>query len=194
MRVHGSALGAFVPVGSGELLLPWNPVTGMSGFIDAKFVVPQNPIVGAGLGEFVDAWFAVPQNPIYDAGLGDVVGTAAMYSIPQNSVLAEAQRLGLSGYDDCGCGCGGGGGCGGGLSGIVGDFSSWAQGSMIGGVPNWALLAGAGLVAFFLFVHRFGGYRSEAKDLKADYRKKLAELRSKYPTAHGRFRRAAGAF
>lgn len=153
----------------GAWTVPQNPITGgMGDFVPGRFAVPQVPVV-TGLGrlsalrDFVPGSFTVPQVPVVTAGVGDFANTAMMYPLFENSVLMEAQRLGLAGcapppddHADCGCGCNGAGTCGGGLSGIIDDATAtiktqWAQ-IMAGDVKTIAIWGGGALVLGYLLM------------------------------------------
>lgn len=207
-HLHSAGLAEFV---GARFAVPQNPIldAGLGDFVGASYAVPQNPILdamggGTGLAEFVAANFTLPQNPILDAGMGDMVGTAAMYPIPINSVLQEVQDG--AGLGDCGCGCGGDGGCGGGLGTLTDDISSfistqWAsiQAGDMATIALWG--GGALLLGFLLFGMPKGGrsaYASGKKELRSEYKKKLARLRAESPSVARRLtsagRAAAGAF
>jgi hypothetical protein len=212
MRIHiahlrGAGVGEFV---GARFTLPQDPILDASGlgeFVSANYTLPQNPILdamsgGTGLSEFVFANFTLPQNPILDAGVGDMVDTAPMYPIPINSVMQEVESGGLG---DCGCGCGGDGGCGGGLGALTDDISSffstqWAN-IQAGDMTTIALWGGGALVlALLLFSGGKGrsAYATGKRELRSEYKKKLAKLRAESPTTAARIARAgraaAGAF
>lgn len=186
MRALARNLGLFVP---GH---------GLRDFVGAKWTVPDtsvNTMTGVGrLGDFVGAPWSVPDTSVNRmSGVGDFVGTAAMYPIPINSVLADAAEInyqggltGLKGGHECGCGCGGSGGCGGGLQGISTDFTTmwsalttgnWSGAwtgfttmmsePVIGTVPLWVILGG-GLLAYALIFS--GGEHSRYSRGRRAYR------------------------
>lgn len=177
----------------------WPPVRGvgtLADFVAANFALPQNPVLtGGGLSDFVAGKFAVP-GYYGESGLGDFVSTSPMYPLHDNSVIEEAQNLGMAGLaagSDCGCGCSGHGGCGGGMSGL-GDISSFISNQMsllasgdVATIAMWG--GGALLIAFLLFGSRRGGrsaYRAKKADLRKEYAAKLREIRASSPTTAGR--------
>jgi len=110
MRISHRSLGVYVP-GLREFVpaswsMPENPflgpgMAGLRDFVAANFTMPPQP---AGIGDLVPGSFSVPSvsmmvglTPPQPSGIGDFVGTAAMYPIPQNSVLAAAGSLAQSG-------------------------------------------------------------------------------------------------
>jgi len=167
VRISNRSIGVFVPA---TWSIPENPflgpgMAGLRDFVKATFSLPPQPAGIGRLNDFVNATFSLPPQP---AGIGDFAPAAAMYPIPQNSVLVAAGLAGLKG--DCGCGCNGSGGCGGGLHGISDDLSAmwtnvtsgnWSAAStnfftllsepVFGTIPLWMPLGGGLLLWALVF-------------------------------------------
>ena len=161
--------------------LPFHPAPGLGDLLPGSFVVPQNPIRPDSTALVPSVQAANGGQVAYRPRMGDLL--PGSFVVPQNPIIRTLATGGMSGIGCPGCGGSaydGGGWHSSGLQGLgaldLTGVTDWFTGSMIAGVPNWALVAG-GVVAYMLFMP--GG---------SEYRAKRAELRSQYRG----YRRAAG--
>jgi hypothetical protein len=150
--------------------LPFHPAPGFGDLMPGMFVVPQNPIQDAGTPLVPSVQAANAGRVAYRPKIGDLLPGA--FAVPQNPILHNL-ATGMQGMGCASCDsgdCGGGGFAAPGLQGVdLAQVGGWLQSQTIGGVPNWALVAGA-VVAYMMFSPGGSDYRAARRSLDSQYR------------------------
>lgn len=160
--------------------IPFHPAIGFGDLLPGEFVVPQNPIRDAGTPLVPSTVAVMGGKPYRTPHLADLL--PGKFVVPQNPLITTVTNgySGIPQHSHAGCGCGGA--CGGGKGmGDLSDVGTWlTSNTVVSAVPNWVIVAGAGVAAWMLFMPS-----------GSDYRRKSAALRSQY-RGYRRASRAAG--
>ena len=155
-----------------------------------------------GLGELLPGWFIVPQNPITAAmGVRPVLGRVpkmgelvrAHWTLPQNPLINSLATVGKPyGMSSLNCA-----GCDDRVSlGSLGEFNLSDLTNSLSQNKTLLLWGGAALILFLILMSRPGksAYQQAMSEAKESYRKRVSEIKRRYPRVGGRVARAGKAF
>jgi hypothetical protein len=152
----------------------FHPAPGFGELMPGAFVVPQNPFRPASyvpsIGELLPGTFTVPENPI----IRELSGQSSLRPGSNGST----RTISMEGIGSCGC-----------ISGMCGCDDGMGDLGFIDPITGGAAVLGGLLILWLLSLPGGKDYRYDRIKARADYEKRLSEIRS----SHRAYRRGARA-